>query len=86
MMGYTDPNQKATEIQLDAPRWVRWFKSHVGFLILCVITVCLYLYSEEQLELPWWGVVLGYLVLVALLIPLGRFLRLCDEDMERMKK
>lgn len=80
-----DPNRTATEIHLDIPRWVKWLKSHAGFMLLCLLTVGLYLFFENEIPLPWWGVVIGYLVFVVLAIMGARFLHKCDEDMGRMK-
>lgn len=79
-----DPNRTATEIRLDSPRWVKWLKSHSGFLLLSAMTVILYYLFENRIVLAWWGVVLAYLVFVLLAIMGAKFLHRCDEDASRL--
>jgi len=80
-----DPNRTAIEIHLETPRWVKWLKARSGFVLLCSLTVGLYFYFENQIELAWWGVVIAYLIFVLIVIAGFRFLHSCDEEIERMR-
>ena len=82
-MSYPDPNRSATEIKLDTPRWVKWLKSHSGFILVCILTVGLYYFFENRIVLAWWGVVLAYLIFVILAIMGAKFLHKCDKDMSK---
>lgn len=84
-MSYPDPNRTATEIHLDTPRWIRWFKSHAGFILLCSLTVGLYVFFENEIPLPWWGVVIAYLVFVVFAFLGARFVRKCDDEIRGMR-
>lgn len=78
-----DPNRSATEIKLDTPRWVRWLKSHSGFILICTMTIGLYCFFENRIMLAWWGVVLAYLIFVLLMIMGAKFLHRCDSEMSK---